>query len=101
MLDAAEKACAPIEGLERATFQADEVRALALVHLLEILGEAAKGVSEEKRARHPDIPWNNMAATRDRLIHGYFSVDLDIVWQIVSEDIPQILPAIREAARQP
>lgn len=73
----------------------DDVLALALTRLLEIIGEAAKGMSRETRDRYSEIPWSQMAATRDRLIHGYFSVDLNIVWEIIRHDLP---PAIRAVA---
>ena len=97
MLEAAQKATALIEGLTSPDLKADEMRALALTHLLEILGEAAKGVSAETKARNPQIPWVKMAATRDRLIHGYFSVDLDIVWEIVSRDLPPVVASLEAA----
>jgi uncharacterized protein with HEPN domain len=99
MLEAAKKATSIVEGLSASDFKADDVRALAVTHLLEILGEASKGVSEATKASHKEIPWANMAATRDRLIHGYFSVDLDVVWQIVHNDLPPLIPAI-EAVRR-
>lgn len=67
---------------------------LALTRLLEILGEAAKGVSAETRACHPQLPWSQMAATRDCLIHGYFSVDLDIIWEIIGHDLPPLISAL-------
>ena len=95
MLEAAQKAIALTDGTTPEDLKADEVRALALTHLLEILGEAAKGVSPETTAAHPHIPWAKMAATRDRLIHGYFAIDLDIVWQIARQDLP---PVVREIA---
>jgi len=65
------------EGLER-----DDVVALALVRLLEIIGEAARGMSAALRERHPEVPWREIVGTRNRVIPAYFSVDLDIVWQI-------------------
>lgn len=65
--------------------------ALALVRLLEIRGEAAKGLTANFRQDHPGIPWRDIARTRDRLIHGYFSVDLDIMWQIVTADLPPLI----------
>lgn len=99
MLEAAQKARGLIEGLTAADLNADEMRALALTHLLEILGEAAKGVSEGTKERYPHIPWGQMSATRDRLIHGYFSVDLDIVWQIVSNDLPPVISVLEDALR--
>lgn len=94
MLEAAQKAIALAEGLTSADLKADEMRALAVTHLLEILGEAARGVSDETKAKLPSVPWTEMAATRDRLIHGYFSVDLDIVWQIVAHDLPPVARAL-------
>jgi len=91
MLEAARKAMALAEGLTLDDLKADEIRALAVTHLVEILGEAAKGASEETRAAAPDLPWSQMAATRDRLIHGYFAVDLDILWRIVRDDLQRLV----------
>ncbi len=87
MLDAARKAVEFSEGRTRNDLDSDEMLALALVRLLEIVGEAAKKVSEELRQRYPEIPWKQIAGTRDRLIHGYFDVDLDIIWSIVADDL--------------
>ena len=97
MLEAASKASGLIEGLTPTDLKDDEVRSLALTHLLEILGEAARGVSEKTKAKYPQLPWTQMAATRDRLIHGYFSVDLDIVWRIVSHDLPPVIVSLKAA----
>ena len=60
----------------------------AVVRNLEVLGEAAKDLSEEIRARYPAIPWRDMMGTRDRLIHHYFGINQEIVWQIVRQDLP-------------
>lgn len=100
MLEAAEKATSLVEGLLLSDLKNDEVLSLAVTHLLEILGEAAKGVSQATRDQHPNIPWVQMAATRDRLIHGYFSVDLDIVWQIVRNDLPPVVTSLKAAIEQ-
>ncbi len=91
MLEAARKAAALVQDITLEDLKADDVRALAVTHLLEILGEAAKGISPETAAQYPDIPWKEMAATRDRLIHGYFAVDLGIIWQIVQQDLPPLI----------
>ena len=98
MLTAARRAVSLTEERARNDLDGDDVLALALTHLLEILGEAAKGVSSATKERHPDLPWSQMAATRDRLIHGYFSVDLDIVWQIVRHDLPPVVAALEAIA---
>ncbi len=96
MLDAARKAVAFASGHTRGDLDADEQLALALVRLLEIIGEAAKQISESVRTTHATIPWREIAGTRDRLIHGYFDVDLDVVWAIVSRDLPQLVPTLEQ-----
>jgi uncharacterized protein with HEPN domain len=60
----------------------------AFVRSLEIIGEAVKNIPDETKTRYPEIEWRKMAATRDRLIHGYFSVDFDLVWDIIQNKIP-------------
>jgi len=97
MLDAARKATEFVKGLERADLDKDEKLTLALVRLLEVVGEAAKTVSEPCRQSHPEIQWRQIARTRDRLIHGYFDVDLDVVWKIVSVDLPLLVSQLRKA----
>ena len=96
MLDAARSACEFITNCKRCDLDKDEKLALALVRLLEVLGEAAKSVSEEFRQQYPAVPWRQIARTRDRLIHGYFDVDLDIVWEIVSGDVPALIPQLEK-----
>ncbi len=94
MADAAKKVLAFSEERTRADLDGDEMYALAIVRLLEIIGEAAKGVSESIRERYTDVPWSQIAGTRDRLIHGYFSVDYDIVWAVIARDLPPLLAKI-------
>jgi uncharacterized protein with HEPN domain len=67
-----------------------------VIRLLEIVGEAASQVSEGYRTKHPDIPWKNMVALRNRLIHGYFDVDLDIVWDTVNTDLPPVVKLLKK-----
>ena len=87
MLDAAQKAVEYTSGCARGDLGGDEKLTLAIVRLLEILGEAGKNVSKECQAEWPGIPWRQIAGTRDRLIHGYFDVDLEFVWEIVKGGI--------------
>ncbi len=94
MLEAARKAVAFLKDRKRSDLDSDEKLTLALVRLLEILGEAGKRVSADLRQRHPQVPWKEIAGTRDRLIHGYFDVDLNIVWQIVTADLPVLIPQL-------
>ena len=84
MLDAARKARQFTQGRTRADLDTDEMFALAFVRLLEVIGEAANAVTDEIRKRAPQIPWKEIGGTRNRLVHGYFDVDLDIVWEIVT-----------------
>jgi uncharacterized protein with HEPN domain len=77
-------------GKARADLDHERLLNLALVRLIEIVGEAACRVSPETRAGHPEIPWAQITNMRNRLIHGYDWVDFDILWQTVIEDIPEL-----------
>lgn len=68
----------------------------AVIRTLEIVGEAAKNLSPTIRDLHNDVPWSSMARLRDRLIHGYFGVNMDIVCQVVSVELPELDPTLRE-----
>lgn len=57
---------------------------------IEIIGEAARRLTETTRSAHPEIPWKKIVGTRDRVIHGYFRVDLDIVWEVVATELPAL-----------
>ena len=100
MLDAARKTLAFTNGRSRSDLDTDEQLTLAVVRLLEIIGEAAKKVTPETRTAHPAIPWREIAGTRDRLIHGYFDVDLDVVWAIATGDLPGLVASL-EAILEP
>ncbi len=91
ILDAAREAVSFSEGRCRADLDTDRKLNLSLVRLLEIIGEAARGLSQEFRQEHPDLPWKSMVGIRDRLIHGYFDINLDVVWQTVTEDLPPLI----------
>jgi len=95
MIQACEKLVACIEGLDRAALEADWIRYDALLRNLEILGEATKGLSEEVRQRHPAIPWRKIAAMRDIVIHHYFGLDKDAIWDAVKNRAPSLLEELR------
>ena len=79
----------------RSAFMADRKTQSAVVRQLEIIGEAVKNLSATLTAREPAVPWRQIAGTRDRLIHAYFSVDLDAVWAMVEQDLPTLRESVR------
>lgn len=91
LIDAARTAAEFVDGRERGDLETDEMLRLALTKLVEIVGEAAKQVSPSGRAEFPDVPWSAAARTRDRLVHHYFDIDLDVLWTTVAEDLPALL----------
>jgi len=97
MLDHAREAVAMARGRSRGELDTDRQLNLSLVRLLEIVGEAAGRVPTKERVRHPDILWPEIVGLRNRLIHGYDSVDFDILWQIVADDLPLLIVALEKA----
>ena len=96
MLDHAREAVAMARGKTREDLDADRQLNLSLVRLLEIVGEAASQVPKEECIRYPNIPWPEIVRLRNRLIHGYDTVDFDILWQIVTKDLPPLIDALEK-----
>jgi len=99
MLDTAEKIVSKCRGKKRVDLDADEDLVLILVRLLEVFGEAANGITQELQAKSEDIAWRESAAMRNRLIHAYFDVNLDIVWKVVSEEIPAVIEPLKKISK--
>jgi uncharacterized protein with HEPN domain len=93
-LDDIREAIAKIErytaGLNQTTFEADEKSVDAVVRNLEIIGEAARQLPEEFTRRNPQIEWRKIAGLRNRIVHDYFGLDLQIIWQIILNDLPAL-----------
>jgi uncharacterized protein with HEPN domain len=96
MLDYSRRASDAVAGKTRADLDNDDVLAAALERFVEVVGEAAGRLTNETRSASPQIPWKEIVALRNRLIHGYFAVDRDILWTIVEDDIPKLIEALEE-----
>ncbi len=82
MLDHAREVVAMVRGRVRRDVDTDRMLQLSITRILEIIGEAANRVTQQGRAQYPDIPWQDVINTRNRIIHGYDTVNYDIVWKI-------------------
>ena len=71
-------------------FAADDKTTSAVTRKIEVIGEAAKNIPRNIRQRYKEIPWSDMAGTRDKIIHFYFGVDYEIIWKVIKEKLPQI-----------
>jgi uncharacterized protein with HEPN domain len=91
MLQAVGNALRLAEGRSREDLDSDMALGLSLWKLLEIIGEAAGRVTPQLRALHPEIPWQLAADTRNRLTHGYDTVDYTVIWKTVTEDLPSLV----------
>lgn len=91
MRDYAAEAVGLIKNKSRESLDNERVLCLALIRLLEVAGEAANRIPREEQEKHPAIPWQPLIALRNRLIHGYDSVDNDVLWQILSKDLPPLV----------
>ena len=95
MLDYIEEASALAQGRTRTDIESDRMFFLALLKLVEIVGEAATRVTEATQTAHPEIPWQEIIGTRNRLIHGYDAVDYNILWDIVTADFPPLADQLK------
>jgi uncharacterized protein with HEPN domain len=94
MREHAREAVALVQHRTREDLDADRLLGLALLQLLLIVGEAASRVSTARHAQHPEIPWGQIIALRNRLIHGYDTIDFDILWQVLRVDLPPLTIAL-------
>lgn len=96
MLDAAQEAASFASGRSRQDLDRDRMLTFALVRAIEIIGEAASKVSPETRAEHPSLPWPAIVNMRNRVIHAYFDVDVDLVWDTISIDVPLLIAKLHD-----
>ncbi len=95
MIDSAESLAQFIAGRKRADLDTDRMLLFAIVRAIELVGEAASKVTNETRDTVPDVPWTAIVGMRNRLIHGYFDIDSDVVWKTVTDEIPALLRSLK------
>ena len=95
MLDHASEVVGILDGVDLQEFQSARLMNLAVVHLIEIIGEAANRVSADAQARYTGIPWRDVVDTRNVIAHGYEIVDLERVWKVAKEDLPPLILALQ------
>jgi uncharacterized protein with HEPN domain len=98
MIEAAEAVAQFVEGRSRADLDGDRMLLFAVVHAIEIFGEAANKVSQETRSAAPRVPWGAIVGMRNRLIHGYFDIDTTVVWKTAAEEIPALVSLLQDLA---
>ena len=100
MLHAAREAVGFAQGLSYAVLTQDRRTQLAIVKSVEVIGEAASRLSLEARNGYPSIPWAEIVAMRNRLVHGYFGIDLKLVWDTVCNDLPALITQLEPLDRE-
>ncbi len=88
------------EGMDFEEFAVDKKTINAVIRSLEVMGEAAKKIPREIREKYPDIPWKYLAGMRDKLIHEYHGVDLEIVWEVIRTEIPPLRQRFEKVLRE-
>ena len=96
MIGFAQKALAYTAGLDRDGFVWNEIVFDATVRNIELIGEAARSIPDDIRQAHPQIPWRQLIATRNRLVHAYLGLDGDVLWSIVRDDLPDLVSALND-----
>ena len=100
MLDAAKEAKSFIKNKKRTDLDTNRMLVLSLVKSIEIVGEAASKVTRESRDSYPEVPWLNIIGMRNRLIHVYFDIDLDRVWDTITDDLPPVIAALEKIVQK-
>ena len=101
MLDAAQEALSFVQGRSRSELDENRMLVLSLVKDVEIIGEAAYRISGATRGDVPSIPWADLIGMRHRLVHAYFDINLDVLWQTMVEDLPALVSAIESVLTPP
>ncbi len=100
MLDAAREACEFARGACREDLDQDRKLTLALVKAIEIVGEAAYQISDQTRRLLPELPWDDIVGMRHRLVHAYFDINLEILWNTVQKDLPPLVALLEQVLKE-
>ncbi len=96
MLLAAHKAVRFAHDLDYEQFTISELHQNAIFKVLTIIGESASRISVDTREAHSEIPWSQIVSLRNRIVHGYFEIDMDVIWNIVRDDIPKLICQLKQ-----
>ena len=100
MLENANRAMQFTEGMNFETISKDEKTIYAVIRAVEIIGEATRNIPEEVRAKYPEIPWRDASNMRNKLVHRYFGINVEVIWQTLNEDLPMLADALQEIIRR-
>lgn len=100
ILAAIEDAQEFVEGMSFEELEEDRRTQYALQRAFEIIGEATKQIEDSVREQYPNVPWRKMAGMRDMIVHEYFAVNLEVVWETVYEDLPRVYPKLQEICEE-
>lgn len=100
MLDNAKRAIRFSSDMDYKTFIADERIIYAVIRAVELVGEATRNIPEEIRAKYPEIPWRDASDMRNKLVHQYFGIDLEVIWKTIHEDLPDLVNFLDDIIRQ-
>lgn len=96
VLESIDKIESFVKGIPKEAFLRDELRKSAVVREIEVIGEAVKNLPVGYYVKYPYIEWKDIAGTKDKIVHHYFGIDFEVVWEIVKEDLPQLKKEVKE-----
>jgi len=101
ILESTTKARQFVKGVEFEAFRANDEKVFVVIRALEIIGEAAKNIPKSLRGRYTEITWEDIVGMRNKVIHDYFGVDLEVIWETLHEDLPPLQAAIAKMLKDP
>jgi uncharacterized protein with HEPN domain len=96
MLENAQRAIQFTKGMSYEVFAKDDKTVYAVIRAVEIIGEAAANIPEEVRSKYPNVPWREVKGMRNKLVHQYFGINMEVVWQTIHEDLPMLIKELKD-----